>query len=512
MSTARDWLRQHPDLALAGTIILVSLAMRLAFTGRAPAFLIGDSENYFLPGYQLAFGTGFDLELRRTPLYPLFLAGAIVLAGEDLQGIVTVQHLLGVATCVLTYVVGRLAFGRVVGFIAAALTAISGTAIIGEHTIMAEVLFTPLLLGHLAVLLLAIRRRSMRLALVAGLVLGLAALARPVGLTWIAGLPFALAIATRSIGETVRLGAVTAIGLTLVLVPWMARNYAAHGSFSADGSAGQTLVGRTLRHDSGFTFYDPSWPPDPDPARERTRRIMQDWVGRTTFLTPVRRRVQQDLNVSEAEASRLMQHEAQQALVRQPIYYVESTLNNFGKLMLGVPERPRDAWATRREARNREEWEGQPEIRHLMGPPSPIHDREQRTADAIASFYQPARFGPILALGFVVGALAVVARPALGGGAVPLLCVLAAIGAAVALVAPLPRYRWPVEPLYAVVAVGGFVWAGQVALGLLKRGNNKASLLGPRTSRPSPAPTSVTRSPSLPGTDGTSAVPGGPIR
>jgi hypothetical protein len=475
MNTPRAWFRQHPDCSLVGLVVLVSLAVRLAFTGRAPAFLIGDSENYFLPAYQLAWGTGFDLELRRTPLYPLFLSGAILLAGEDLQGIVTVQHLLGVATCALTYLIGRLTFGRVAGFVAALLMAVSGTTIIGEHTIMAEVVFTPLLLGHLTVLLLALRRGSLWLALVAGLILGFAALARPVGLTWVAGLPFALAIATRSPVQTLRTSALTVVGLVLVLVPWMARNYAEHDSFSADGSAGQTLVGRTLRHDNGFIFYDPAWPPEADPARERTRRIMQDWVGRTTFLTPVRRRVQQDLNVSEAEASRLMQQEAQQALLRQPGYYVEGTLANFGKLMLGIPERPRDAWATRREARNREEWEGQPEIRHLMGPPSPIHDREQRAAEAIVSFYQPARFGPILLVGFTLGLIACLARPAMSGGALPLMCVLAAIGAAVALVAPLPRYRWPVEPLYAVVAVGGFAWAGQLVLGFFRRAQRRSS-------------------------------------
>jgi dolichyl-phosphate-mannose-protein mannosyltransferase len=469
LSPASSWIRRHSNLSSIVFVAFLSLTVRLAFTGRAPVFLIGDSENYFLPGFQLAHGIGFDLELRRTPLYPLFLAGAIVLSGEDLQGVATLQHVLGVLTCILTYVLGRLTFGRWVGLIAATLTAISGTAIIGEHTIMTEVLFTPILLGHLIILVLAVRRRSVMLAAMAGILLGLAAVARPVGLTWVAALPFALALATRSLGETLRLSAIAVAGLALVTLPWMARNYFAHESFSADGSAGQTLVGRTLRHDSGFKFYDPTWPPDPDPAQERTRKIMQEWVGRTTFLTPVRRRVQQDLNVSEAEASRLMQREAINALTRQPGYYVQSTLTSFGQLMLGVTERPRDAWASRREARNREEWEALPEIRHLLGPPTPIQDREQRTAEAIVSVFQPARWGTVLLAGFVLAMAAVIERPSMRAGSLPLLCVLAAIGAAVALVAPLPRYRWPVEPLYAVVSVGGFIWAGQMVIGVLQR-------------------------------------------
>ncbi|MFN0071866.1 MAG: glycosyltransferase family 39 protein [Chloroflexota bacterium] len=477
-------LRTHQVLAAVGYVTLLSLTIRLAFTGRAPAFLIGDSENYFLPGFQLAWGTGFDLELRRTPLYPLFLAGAILVAGEDLQGVVVLQHLLGVVTCILTFAVGRLAFGQSVGLIAATFSALSGTALIGEHTIMAEVLFTPLLLGHIALLLLGIRRRSLPLIALAAIILGFAALARPVGLTWVAALPVALAFTTRSVRSTVQMSVITLVTLAIVILPWMARNYLTHGSFSTDGSAGQTLVGRTLRHDSGFSFNDPSWPPSQDPAIERTRKIMQDGVGRTTFLTPVRRRVRDDLNVSEAEASRLMQQVATDALLRQPGYYVVSTLSNFGRLMWGVPERPRDAWSTRREARNREEWESLPDIRHLMGPPTAIHDREQRTAEAIAGFYLPARWGGALLVGFIAGVLAAILKPAASGGIVPALCVLAAIGAAVALVAPLPRYRWPIEPLYAIVSAGGFVALTQWAVGLLRRGKsqaNHASAVNPLT-------------------------------
>src|ERR1044071_2782367 len=54
-------------------IVVVALALRLAFLFRAPVFIIGDSENYFWPGYELAREIGFDLEIRRTPVYPLFI-------------------------------------------------------------------------------------------------------------------------------------------------------------------------------------------------------------------------------------------------------------------------------------------------------------------------------------------------------------------------------------------------------------------------------------------------------
>src|SRR5215213_4464493 len=119
INQARRWSAQHPDSFALALVAIVAVGMRLAFSGRAPAFLIGDSENYYLPGFQLARGLSFDLELRRTPLYPVLIAASIRLVGEDLQGLVLVQHLLGVLTCLLTYVIGALTLGRLAGVLGA---------------------------------------------------------------------------------------------------------------------------------------------------------------------------------------------------------------------------------------------------------------------------------------------------------------------------------------------------------------------------------------------------------
>ena len=44
-----------PPVWLVLTVVgLVALGLRVAFLFRAPVFIIGDSENYFWPGYQLA--------------------------------------------------------------------------------------------------------------------------------------------------------------------------------------------------------------------------------------------------------------------------------------------------------------------------------------------------------------------------------------------------------------------------------------------------------------------------
>src|SRR5215208_6111108 len=91
-----------PPVWLVLTIVgVAALALRLAFLFRAPVFIIGDSENYFWPGYQLAREVGFDLDLRRTPGYPLFIAFVVTRIGEDLAALALAQHLFGVVTCLV---------------------------------------------------------------------------------------------------------------------------------------------------------------------------------------------------------------------------------------------------------------------------------------------------------------------------------------------------------------------------------------------------------------------------
>src|SRR5918911_921859 len=80
------------------TVLLVAAVVRLAFTLRPPPFLTPDSQGYYLPGWELANGLGFGPELRRTPLYPLFVGLVVFLFGEDLRGLVLAQHALGVLT------------------------------------------------------------------------------------------------------------------------------------------------------------------------------------------------------------------------------------------------------------------------------------------------------------------------------------------------------------------------------------------------------------------------------
>ena len=65
-----------------------------------------------------------DLELRRTPVYPLFIAFVVRQVGEDLAALALTQHLLGVATSVVVAALGIRYWGGWTGLLAGLLVAL----------------------------------------------------------------------------------------------------------------------------------------------------------------------------------------------------------------------------------------------------------------------------------------------------------------------------------------------------------------------------------------------------
>src|SRR5574341_1413945 len=100
-----SFIRRRPDLCCLIVVFVIAALVRLAFTFRAPVFVRPDSIGYFQAAYELAHGIDLDIPIRRTPGYPLFLAGTIWSVGEDFQSIALIQHLLGVITAGIAYLV-----------------------------------------------------------------------------------------------------------------------------------------------------------------------------------------------------------------------------------------------------------------------------------------------------------------------------------------------------------------------------------------------------------------------
>jgi 4-amino-4-deoxy-L-arabinose transferase-like glycosyltransferase len=450
--------------------LLLALLLRLAFHFRSPAFVGKDSQSYFLPGWELARAQPFEIGQRRTPGYPLFIAGVILTLGEDLRALALAQHLLGVASVAATYLLGKLTFGRSAGLLAGLLVAIDGPLLIYERYVMTETLFgfllaLTLLAGVVAVRTSAVRDGEMgkggdggtKRWLLAGFVLGLAILTRPVAQLLV---PLMALSALLAAGREWRRGLVgvlaLVVGLALIQGPWVLRNALTTGNVGTT-TFGRTLIARTAYYDRGFIFDVPGQP-HPDALVQRARQIVQEGARRQQPDGVIAGRLRQELDLTPVQVNQLMRDVAVAAIVRDPVHYLEGSLVFAQRIFVGVEERLRDHWE---EYKDVNPWDER--IRPLVGGPSPAELPERPTASRLVSTYQPVHVAPVLAALFALGlALAVSMsrhRPAL----LPAAAVLLLLLASAALDGPVERYRYPLDPLISLLAAGGLIGS----LGLL---------------------------------------------
>ncbi|MCC7371251.1 MAG: glycosyltransferase family 39 protein [Chloroflexi bacterium] len=470
-SPARLWaravaaIRAHPDLVVVAALVVVGLIARGMLLARAPLFLRRDSVAYFQVGWEFANGMGFDLPLRRTPLYPLFVAGSVWLLGEDLRGLALAQHLLGVVTIVATYGLGRAMFGRWAGALAALGVSVSATLLIYEHYILAEPLFIPLLTLGMLLLVLALQQGGLRLFLLAGIVLALAALSRPIGQALLPLGPIIILVhhwrgGLRGLVPAIRLAIAPAafvlIGFALVLAPWSVRNSMTTGRVDGAGALGQSLIGRIVRHDEGFILPKPDSPaPYADARKAEIRGLILTQMNRDARPSAINHRIRNVFGLTEPQADAAMREVAIEIFTSQPGRYVEGTLAKFRRLMIGEDERFRTHWATRKDGELRDAWTSEESIAHLYSPPSPIQEREFSVAEAVTRVFQPYLWawllGPLVLLGIGWGLW----RGPRAATVLLVLTVLALVFPSAALVGYVPRYRYPVDPLLLVLAAGG---------------------------------------------------------
>jgi hypothetical protein len=450
--------------------------LRLAFLYRVPVILTGDSQSHYLPGYDLAFGSQFEPELRRPPGYAIFAAGTILALGEELRSLVFVQHVLGVLTALLTYVLGRLTFGRAAGLTAGLLVALNGALILSGQSIMTETLFTALLVGTLLALLLAGRSGHWGWAILAGLLLGAAALTRPVAQALVILVPLAFLVYSRRPWPVVRGTMLVGLGFALVLVPWMVRNLAEHGTLSAAGGLGRSLVARTIKYDEGY--FDQSRPAaDGDPSASSGQALKgevrqfirgkRNTIRNSRSVRSTQAGLMKEFGMTQAESDRWMRVVATEAILERPAYYVEGSLKMAWQIVLGKPKE--DAYSERWVMRSDKDWVEQWESRvdHLLSPSTPAEQASVETAQWLTELFQPAALGPVLPVLAGLGLLLACAtvRPAL----VPGLAALGILLASAALDGPVPRYRYPLDPLIALFAAGAVAVAATWAVRFWRR-------------------------------------------
>ena len=439
----------------------MGLVFRLALLYRIPPlFMPGDSQSFLVPAFDLARGLPFDPILKRPLGYPLFLAGLITLFGEDPRTIVVVQAALGLATVAATYWIGRLAFGRAAGVLAALLVAVGGQLLIYEHYLLAESVFA-LLLALAVLALMAAVRHGRGAALAGGLALGAASLFRPIAEVLVPVVPLFFLLAAGSRRHALRLSAFAGLGLVLVLGPAFLGDLALRGGASS-GALGEHLLWRITRSDRGYIGRDDVPREEPDSPRAAAKRYVVQQAADRRLPQLIYTDVRRDYGLSAGEADAILREVALEAMARQPIRYVTSTVRMAGELFFAEDQRLGDVSKRDGEARysnpqsKQRDW-FEERILHLGEPPSLPVQNEFDRAEALTGVYQPGRFLPLIAVLVVVATvLAAMGRPNRLGLLIAL-ALLPMLLANAALAGPEARFRYPLDPLIGVLAAGGLM-------------------------------------------------------
>lgn len=245
----------------AGALFALALALRVAFvlSVERDGFAFNDIYFYHSIADQLADGNGFtnaqgEPTAQWPPVYPLMLSFAYRLFGAEPIAGELLNALIGALTVPVLYYLALRALGRREALFAGLALAVMPGQIFFADALLAETLYTFLLVGLLALLVFLPDRRSSHALL--GAVVGVAALTRGEGL-FLLVLPlvfWGLSGARR--GEMSRRLAVVALAALVVMLPWIVRNAVVMDSFVPTGtnSAATLWSGHNPAADGGPTY------------------------------------------------------------------------------------------------------------------------------------------------------------------------------------------------------------------------------------------------------------------
>ncbi len=234
----------------------------------------GDADGYWKLAECLVRGEDYSIytpprRVLRMPGFPLFLAGAMSVVGEDHFRVRLVLALSGVFACFVVYLLGKELVNESIGLIAAALVAVSPVMAGFSVLFLSETLFAVTMLISLWVLVKLSKTkfgtedqfRGNVLSLLAGISLAAAFYVRP---SWLLILPVVIVILVFSAKgyrtAAMQRALVMTLGFMLTLVPWVYRNYQVTGHFVPTTLwAGPSLydgLNPKATGDSDMTFFD----------------------------------------------------------------------------------------------------------------------------------------------------------------------------------------------------------------------------------------------------------------
>ena len=184
------------------------------------------------------FGTKYA---HRPPVYPALLAATMIF-GKSYVVIVILQSLIGAGTVLCSYIIGKELFNKTVGRLAAIGVAFYPYFVMHDTALQETGVFTFLTTVTILLLFKSRQSSSRFVWFIAGIVLGLAVMTRttlivfvPIALLWL------LLLAGLKKREAFPRAAVVALGFTLIVSPWLLRNYLRTGTPTLSTLSGLTL-------------------------------------------------------------------------------------------------------------------------------------------------------------------------------------------------------------------------------------------------------------------------------
>jgi hypothetical protein len=225
---------------------------------RAPNFEIypfSDPQIYSQYSQAALIGNGFLYpEVPSRALYVAFLTWAHLLGGQDYNTIIFLQTLLLALFPVSLYLIGRELGGRAVGFGLAAMPLFRDINSNIAVPFASNVTYSKLLLSELPLALalgffilivihwLKYGQNSNSLPILAGGVIGVATLVRTQGVILVAVVAFIALMIMKDKKRWLLSIFLMGMSLTITIVPWLTRNYAATGGLITDNPISQVMT------------------------------------------------------------------------------------------------------------------------------------------------------------------------------------------------------------------------------------------------------------------------------
>ncbi len=178
-----------------------------------------------LPGHGFSLDTAepYSADIKRVPLYPLFLASTFALTGGAWWLAALLQVVIGSAVVFWIYRLTLELWEKRAAFFAAVFASIQPFAIFLSTQLLAEALFSAVLFASFVFLFRALRSEKRYVFLIAGLIAGLAMLVKPAAEYVPVLMTPLIALAERGV-KRLSNPVLYLLGIALIISPWIIRN------------------------------------------------------------------------------------------------------------------------------------------------------------------------------------------------------------------------------------------------------------------------------------------------